>query len=132
MTKKINKHKVAVYGSLRKGLGNHNYYLKNSTLIGTFQSNPDYTLYSLGAFPGIKNGGHTSVTMELYEVDDRTLNNLDVLEGVGYDFYLKEKINTPFGEAIIYIYNEPIDGKKIVEHGDWKEYLVQQSRLKLA
>jgi gamma-glutamylcyclotransferase (GGCT)/AIG2-like uncharacterized protein YtfP len=128
----VKKTKVAVYGSLRKGLHNHKYYLKNSKFIGQFQSNPDYTLFDLGSFPGIHENGNTSVTFELYEVDESTLAKLDNLEGVDTGFYHKSTIVTPYGDnAVIYIYSNKCDVKDIINHGDWKEHMQTKKFTKL-
>ena len=71
---------VAVYGSLMQGLHNHT-YLEDSKLKGTFVTEPIYTLIDLGSYPGLYENGTTSINMEVYEVDEHTLANLDILEG---------------------------------------------------
>lgn len=127
------KHMVAVYGSLRKGLNNHK-YLEDSKLIGTFFTNPVYSLYSLGGFPGLKENGTTSIKMEVYEVDSHTLANLNLLEGIDYDkpdegLYKSKKISTPYGEAITYIYNGKVDSLIKINDGDWYDYLSIQHKV---
>jgi len=121
---------VAVYGSLRKGLSNYNYYLKTSKYVGSFESEPIYTLKSLEAFPALLKEGETSVVMEIFRINQDTLDALDKLEGTyGIDdknnFYNREMIETPYGEAFVYFYNsaEDIKDARIVRSGDWKEYL---------
>lgn len=122
----MNKTLIAVYGSLRKGLHNHR-LLENSTLLGTFNTEPEYSLYSLGSYPGLKNYGNTSVVMEVYEVDDRTAMMVDGLEGYNPNrkatFYDKIKIDTPFGEANVYVYVDDIPKERLIESGDWKQYM---------
>ncbi len=119
--------KVAVYGSLRKGLGNHNYFLKNAKYLGEFKTEPIYSLYSLGGYPGLKENGSTSVTMEVYEVNEQEAEAIDRLEGYSSNrqstFYDKEIINTPYGEAGVYIYVNSIPENRLVKSGDWKEYM---------
>lgn len=119
---------VSVYGSLRKGMGNHR-LLENSTFVGTFRTDPVYSLYSLGGFPGLKENGNTSVVMEVYEVDDDTNERLDSLEGYSEDgnntFYDKVTIQTPWGESGLYIYVPNVSRDRLVESGDWKEYKEQ-------
>lgn len=127
-----NKHKVAVYGSLRKGLGNHG-FVEDQELLGEFQTPPMYEMRSLGGFPGIKNGGDTSVLMEVYEVDGSTLKSLDRLEGYREGetstFYDREVIETPFGDAFTYTYvpNFNDNYNDIVDHGDWVQFLNERS-----
>lgn len=123
MTKKL----YAVYGSLRKGLGNHS-VLGNAPLVGTIKTKPEYTMYSLGGFPGVVKGGNTSITLEIYEVKNETIEeNLDWLEGYNepndpYNFYNKEKIDTELGEAYIYFINDDVKDRQIVDSGDWYEF----------
>ena len=117
------KYLVSVYGSLRKTMGNHNYYLLNSEYKGTFTTEPEYTLHSLSAYPGLKLNGNTSVVMEVYEVDEDTLKNLNRLEGYRpgetSTFYDRIEIDTPWGKAFTYIYVNELSKDSIVESGDW-------------
>lgn len=117
------KYLVAVYGSLRQGMGNHNYYLSNSEYKGTFSTQPEYTLHSLSAYPGLKLNGNHSIVMEVCEVNASTLNNLNRLEGYYIDkepsFYDRIEINTPWGKAFTYIYVNKLSEDSIVESGDW-------------
>jgi gamma-glutamylcyclotransferase (GGCT)/AIG2-like uncharacterized protein YtfP len=124
----MNKKLIAVYGSLRKDLHNHNSFLRNADFIGEFKTEAVYSLYDLGSFPGLKNDGNTSVVMEIYAVTEKEGINIDHLEG--YDpnrkstFYDKESIETPFGEASVYTYVRTIPENKLVESGDWKEHVI--------
>ena len=117
------KYLVSVYGSLRKTMGNHNYYLLNSEYKGTFTTEPEYTLHSLSAYPGLKQNGNHSVVMEVYEVDEDTLKNLNRLEGYRpgetSTFYDRIEIDTPWGKAFTYIYVNELSKDSIVESGDW-------------
>ena len=122
----MKKYLVSCYGSLRRGMGNHNYYLLNSEYKGTFTTEPEYTLHSLSAYPGLKLNGNTSVVMEVYEVDEDTLKNLNRLEGYRYGepatFYDRIEIDTPWGKAFTYIYVNKLSKDSIVESGDWVKY----------
>ena len=119
----MKKYLVAVYGSLRSGMGNHQYYLSSSEYKGTFSTEPEYTLHSLQWYPGLKLNGNTSVVMEVYEVDEDTLKNLNRLEGYcpgeKSTFYDRIEINTPWGKAFTYIYVNELSKDSIVESGDW-------------
>ena len=75
------KYLVSVYGSLRKKQSNYEYYLSSSIYKGTFSTEPEYTLHSLSYYPGLKLNGSTSIVMEVYEVDEETLNTVNRLEG---------------------------------------------------
>ena len=122
----MKKYLVAVYGSLRRGMGNHQYYLSSSEYKGTFSTEPEYTLHSLSYYPGLKLDGNTSIVMEVYEVDEETLKNLNILEGYRpgekSTFYDRIEINTPWGRAFTYIYVNKLSKDSIVESGDWCEF----------
>lgn len=123
---------VAVYGSLREGL--HNYpCLNGSELMGQYETEPIYTMISLGGYPGVLKEGSTSIVMEVYKVDAKTLVRLDNLEGYRgpgkNNFYNREKISTPFGDAYTYFYNadSPLMRAKAIETGDWVDYVRSKS-----
>lgn len=128
MTKVVNKHLVAVYGSLLKGLHNHTAYLKNAKYIGSFDSEPIYDLYEVSSYPGLKKGGYTSVKMEVYEVTTLELNRIDQLEGfkpndTRHNHYNRTMMETPYGNAYGYLYNYPITNLNQVVSGNWKDYI---------
>lgn len=108
--------KVAVYGSLKKGRGNHR-LLEDSTYIGATRTAPEWTMYSMYAFPGIVPDGDTPILIEVYDVGEHTFSRLDMLEGYP-SFYNRRQIDTEFGEAWIYYLNE-CDSGEIVETGVW-------------
>ena len=116
-----NNHLVFVYGSLRKDLHNHNSYLKHSKFLGRHTTHPEYTMLSLGSFPGVRVGGNTAIKGELYEVDDLALERLDYLEGVP-TFYDRHTIPTEKGDAIMYVL-ERIGEYVEVPNGDWKDFI---------
>jgi len=70
--------------------------------------------------PWISNGGDTQITVEVYEIDEQTLQSLDWLEGYP-NYYDRQIINTEFGEAWIYFIDNRLVGNYI-ESGDWAEY----------
>lgn len=113
---------VAVYGTLRRGFGNHR-LLQNAEYMGTFNTEPIYTLHDLGGFPGLKNNGTTSVVMEVYSVNQQEAENVDRLEGYSPNhpatFYDKQPIETPWGTAGVYIYVNNLDKAPLVESGDY-------------
>lgn len=124
----MNKNIIAVYGSLRKGLGNHRIIESDTTeYLGEFDSEPIYSMYTLGGFPGLHENGNTSIKLEVYSVDDEVAQSVDWLEGYSPDrpatFYDKKSIETPWGAGSIYIYMGNPGEEQLVESGDWKEYL---------
>ena len=110
--------KVAVYGTLRQGFGNHR-LLEHSKFLGKTQTEPIFNMHG-HVVPWISNGGSTKITIEVYEIDEETLERLDWLEGYP-SYYNRRLINTEFGEAWIYFIDNRSVGSKI-ESGDWAEY----------
>lgn len=98
-------HRVFVYGSLRKGLGN-SYLLNNSKFISIARTINPFQMIDYGGFPGIvkniEDMEPKTIVGEVYEVDDETLDNLDALESNG-SFYQREIIFTTSGPAWMYI-----------------------------
>lgn len=119
---------VFVYGTLLKGERNHNYFLHDSTCLGTATLS-GYDMYDLGTYPGIVSGSGR-VKGEVYEVSEETLRGLDYLEGEGSLYIRKQaEVTTEKGEVIlayIYVYNHSISGyKRIPENlqpytADWE------------
>lgn len=89
MTEK--KHRVFVYGTLKRGIGNH-HLLADSQFIGNAYTVDTFKMYSVG-FPIIMpDDDGFAVYGEVYDVDDDTLKRLDNLEAEG-TMYDRQKIN---------------------------------------
>jgi len=98
MKKERKKYLVFVYGTLKKGYGN-NYLLKNSKFVGMGFTKNKYFMQREGiAFPyalpsdyfkEIPEHYKGHILGEVYEVDERTLERLDMLEGHP-NFYQRE------------------------------------------
>jgi gamma-glutamylaminecyclotransferase len=73
---------IAVYGTLKKGYGNHNYYLGDSKMLGKGHTKSKYPLVVEG-LPYLvdEQGKGHNVAVEVYKVNDKTLEQLDRLEG---------------------------------------------------
>ena len=125
---------VAVYGSLRRDFSNHRLIqfgggedLGNGTADG-------WRMYSWGGFPAICPDEGSSVVVEVYRVDAKTLRNLDGLEGYSptstrNEFYDRKTTtvrldNGETVEALIYCMTEERASREapLVKSGDWKEY----------
>ena len=108
-----------------------------------YLTDPEYTMYSLGGYPGIMEGGTTPIVYEIYGVpeyeNNRIESTIEMLEGWGGEqyndptlpnsnMYNKKTIMTPFGEGTIYIYNaSQAPRTTIVESGDWVEFLRERA-----
>ena len=88
---------VMVYGSLKKGFGNHS-LIQSSKLIGDVVTEEVFGMVSFGGFPGLldpsyyQNSSHFRIQGELYEVTPETFARLDRLEG--YPSFYNRKIIT--------------------------------------
>lgn len=126
----MSKHTVAVYGSLRQGLGNHR-LLAHVPEFKEGKTVQPFIMYSMGGFPAIVDGGDSGVVVEVYEVDDDTLQRLNQLEGYsgeyGYQgFYDRKVVDVELDsgdevQAHIYYFHEA-PNNSVVDTGDWKEY----------
>lgn len=124
------KSRVAVYGTLREGEYNHILLSRGkATQLGSTYI-PGYIMLDLGAYPGVVPSELTDweVFVEVYEVDQATLNQMDVLEGVGRDFYDRVNVqNTKFGSVFLYVLNPKYfaslyNSKRVISmfiDGDW-------------
>ena len=80
------KHRVFVYGSLKKGHANHS-LIKGSEFLGQFHTGEGYTKIDGPGFPFlVPNPDGEGTYGELYSVTSLTLALLDRLEGHP-DFY---------------------------------------------
>jgi len=73
---------VFVYGTLMNGQANHRHFLADVFPVGDGKLY-GYSLYHLGSYPGIKQDAKGQVLGELYWVNDKTLSQMDILEGNG-------------------------------------------------
>jgi len=113
---------IFVYGTLRQGELNHR-LLEGSKCLGTVKTEPRFNLIDLQHFPGLIPGGNTSVTGELFTIDDFTLHKLDRLEGHP-TFYRRENILLQDGrEVLTYIYHQSSERSiRKIASGDWIKY----------
>lgn len=122
---------VFVYGSLLPCLHNHNYLLDgklrrdNATL-------ENYALYDTGSgYPCIlpKEGG--KVLGQVWDVDDETLESLDVLEGVPflYTRNLCPVLKDEGRDCWTYVWARSSCGTMpIIKHGSWMDHVMRLER----
>ena len=112
---------VFVYGTLRKGFGNH-YLLRDSKFIGYGITKEKYSLYVDG-IPYVVKIPNTQIKGEVYEVDKHTLDELDELEGHP-DFYRRELIDVIVNGKTIkaWIYFFPYPKGELIKSGDFKNW----------
>lgn len=83
-------HKIFVYGTLKRGHGNHR-YLAGSKFLGAGKTRNKYAMYVSGIPFVIVTEPVSQISGELYEVDDQTLCKLDQLEGHP-NWYQREQV----------------------------------------
>ena len=111
------RHRVFVYGTLLSGEVNHP-LLTGATLLGTRRTQPCFTLYLLGAYPGLVAGGRTAISGEVYSVDDAGLGAIDRLEDAPR-LYRRRLIRTPYGRAWVYLYRGNVRDRPALSGGHW-------------
>lgn len=116
---------VFVYGTLMSGFGNHR-LLKDSLLIERAATEDEYVLVANVIPYLLEEEGKSYVRGEVYEVDERTLENLDGLEGHP-NWYNRKIINvvTEVGDKLkawAYFMPKRPNGVAVIESGDYKEH----------
>lgn len=80
------KHRLFVYGTLKKGFPNHDLYMDSAEKLGNYQTLESYPLVLIGdrRVPCMIDapGEGQPIEGELYEVDDDCLKRIDALEGI--------------------------------------------------
>ncbi|WP_203301445.1 gamma-glutamylcyclotransferase [Marinobacter sediminum] len=114
--------RVAVYGTLKRG-GSNSELLKDAIVLGEDWLT-GLTLYDLGPYPGALAEPSTGVMVEVFEVNDYTLQQLDRLEDFfpqapEESLYLRREMSTQFGLAWVYIYNRPVANHRRIASGNW-------------
>lgn len=110
--------KVFVYGTLREGEANA-YLLKEAVKLGDTCLTSGYKLYDLGAYPAaVASLAGAPLFGEVYRIDAEILRDLDWLEEYPVE-YGRTEIETPYGRAWIYLYNQSVTGLPVIEKGDW-------------
>jgi gamma-glutamylcyclotransferase (GGCT)/AIG2-like uncharacterized protein YtfP len=120
--------RVAVYGSLREGLGNHvclTEYGAEKLGVHVLEETEGYRMVSLGGFPAVlpaDDALQTPITIEVYRVNDQCLQILDSLEGHP-DWYRRERVETPWKKAWMYVMQDSdYADHNPVDSGDWLDY----------
>jgi len=111
-------HSVFVYGTLLAGEVNH-HLLDGAELLGPHRTAPCYSMFSLGAYPGVARGGSTAIAGEVYRVGNKGLDCLDRLEDYPR-LYDRTLIPCPYGRAWIYLFRGRVNGRRRIQSGDWR------------
>jgi gamma-glutamylcyclotransferase (GGCT)/AIG2-like uncharacterized protein YtfP len=113
--------KLFVYGSLKKGFGNHR-LLETSEFLGeeTLPKEQGFHMISLGSFPAIVPNSiqATPIYGEVYEINEPVFIRIDRLEGYP-TFYNRRLVPTKYGAAWVYFLKSPHSPDMIIPDGAW-------------
>lgn len=106
--------KLAVYGTLKRGHGNHDHFMTNYTFLGEDTIKGDLFVHGL---PYAKPGDGI-IHVEVYEVPHTALPGLDSFEGHP-NLYKRTPVmlNRMGVEAMVYMYQGNVTGAKKRENG---------------
>tara|TARA_R110001606_G_scaffold392142_1_gene560817 strand:+ start:1777 stop:2148 length:372 start_codon:yes stop_codon:yes gene_type:complete len=114
---------VAVYGTLKKGFGNHG-LMAQAQFLGC-DTLTQICLYDIGPYPGARLEASAGIEVEVYAISQAHLAELDVLEE--YDFaaparslYIRALLPTRYGLAWVYLYQGQVSGKPCLRSGTWQ------------
>jgi gamma-glutamylaminecyclotransferase len=107
-----------VYGSLRPGDARHR-LLMGADYLGRHHTEPRFTMYDLGEYPGVVEGGHQAIVGDVFAVDAATLARVDDYEGYPHE-YTRRLIATPYGSAWIYLYCRDCAAASVIASGEWR------------
>ena len=122
--------KVFVYGSLRK-TGHFHSVIEDATFIS--QATMKGKIHDLGNFPGLTPEAKGEVIGEVYDITERMLHHLDLIEGFRgkenpHNFFVRTervcKLENGDVEvkAIVYIYPHEVPHNSEVKSGDWIQW----------
>ena len=117
-------HRIFVYGTLMKGEGNHRLIESQECEGEGFIHG--FNLYNLGFYPGIRPSRHPEhiVHGEVYLVDDRTLEQVNRLEGEG-SLYILQYVDVTMADKVVtagvYVYNYKCQKRSRIYTGFWKQ-----------
>lgn len=114
--------RVAVYGTLKRGMANHR-LLEEARYIGS-DLLTSITLYDLGDYPAALLESSDGIEVEIFEVNAAQIAELDLLEEIDprnpeAGLYSRCICQTRHGNAWIYIYNRAVDGRPRIVSGSW-------------
>jgi gamma-glutamylcyclotransferase (GGCT)/AIG2-like uncharacterized protein YtfP len=116
---------VFVYGTLKRGGGNH-HYLAGQKFLGEACTGPGFTLFSLGDYPGMVRSADPTrqVAGEIWSVTEPCRAQLDELEGVAEQLYARVPIPlaAPYDQVLVetYLYLQSLTGRSEIG-AVWRE-----------
>jgi len=125
------KYLIGIYDDYRNE-GSLNLLLNKISLklIGTYSTEPIYTMYDLKEENNcvVETNGNNSIKVEVWEINSAGLNDIERSYSYYAQFedypqdYTKQEVISPFGETIMYFTNIVQPKENIIISGDWIEY----------
>lgn len=109
--------KVFVYGTLKKGFGNHR-LLDGRSVFVQEDAIQGHTLFDLGPYPALQSGGEDTISGEVYMIGPNTLRDLDRLEGHP-TFYERRVVKTVGGHEVWAYFMDNVRGSARKIEGSW-------------
>ncbi|MBF0121632.1 MAG: gamma-glutamylcyclotransferase [Desulfobacterales bacterium] len=125
--------KIFVYGTLLKGMSRAKMLL-DSNYLGYAMTTA--SLYNTGDYPGMKEGENITIG-EIYDITEKKMHYLDTVEGYeetdpDNSLFIRKEIavqkisNGEFIDAFAYFYNQSSETDYLIQHGDYRRYLIEQ------
>lgn len=114
------KHAVFVYGTLKQGLSNH-FFLREARFLGRAQTAERYALYEDEIPIVTRSQAVSPIQGEVYEVSEKTLHHLDVLEQHPA-FYRREQVEVVLEDGArleAWLYFSPEPKGALLPEGVW-------------
>ncbi len=110
---------VFVYGTLKKGMGNHTILSKSRFIGNAITLRRSFCMYDNRFFPFVVNADNNDgsfISGELYEVNEETRQRLDTLEGVPF-LYNSMEIKVSLLSDHLIAEGDPVKRMKIWKSG---------------
>ncbi len=117
--------KVAVYGTLKRGLSNYQLHLEGYEPTADLVASLPFRMFANEAYPMLvpdEAGETRPIRIEVFDVDEAKLEELDALEAP-YGYW-RESVLVPELDERVEIYLHPAPPPtsfRAVEDGDWRE-----------
>ena len=115
--------RVFVYGSLRRGMENHD-VMAGGRFTSVRRTEAHFQMLDLGRYPAVIDGD-TAIVGEVYQISRQHLERLDVFEGVPELYARRETVLDDGLLAWIYLYSGSANGADALSNipcvpdGDW-------------
>ena len=123
------KHRVFVYGTLKRGFPNH-FFIKGQKSLGPAVTVEPYALYE-DVHPLVSKQERISpIHGEVYEVSDAILKRIDLLEDHPVHYRREEvDVDLDSGERVtVWMYFFPEPRGRLFPDGDWKSASLEEEK----